>query len=78
MMRYLNTPGGAIYGFDQNTQDGALFRERMDAIGGLYVASAWHGMGGFQPTYMSGNSTARAALKYIQKAQQPQEVAEHA
>jgi prolycopene isomerase len=78
MMRYLNTPGGAIYGFNQNTQDNPMFRERMDAIGGLYVASAWYGMGGFQPTYMSGNSTARAALKYIQKAQQTQEVAEHA
>jgi len=65
MMRYLNTPGGAIYGFNQNTQDGAMFRERMDSIGGLYLASAWYGMGGFQPTYMSGNTTARAVLKYI-------------
>jgi phytoene dehydrogenase-like protein len=78
MMRYLNTPGGAIYGFDQNTQDGKLFRERMDAIEGLYVASAWYGMGGFQPTYMSGNSTAYSALKYITTIEEPQEVAENA
>jgi prolycopene isomerase len=78
MMRYLNTPGGAIYGFEQNTQDGTLFRERMNAIGGLYIASAWYGMGGFQPTYMSGNSAGHAALKYVQKNQVQQEVAENA
>jgi len=78
MMRYLNTPGGAIYGFDQNTQDGEVFRERMDAIDGLYMASAWYGMGGFQPTYMSGQRTARSALNYIMKAQEPAEAIEHA
>ncbi len=69
MMRYLNTPGGAIYGFQQNTQDGALFRERMDAIDGLYMAGCWHGMGGFQPTYMMGESTGRAAVKKLKKKQ---------
>ncbi|NIB41025.1 NAD(P)/FAD-dependent oxidoreductase [Pseudomaricurvus alkylphenolicus] len=67
MMRYLNTPGGAIYGFDQNIQDGPLFRERMDAIKGLYLAGCWNGMGGFQPTYMAGESTARAVLKHLQQ-----------
>ena len=68
MMRYLNTPSGAIYGFRQSTEDSALLRERLDGVPGLYLASAWTGMGGFQPTYMAGESTARAALKYI-KAQ---------
>jgi len=65
MMRYLNTPGGAIYGFKQNTQDAMLFRQRMDAVGGLHMAGSWNGMGGFQPTYMVGASTARAVLKKL-------------
>lgn len=78
MMRYLNTPGGAIYGFKQNTQDGAIFRERMDAIDGLYLASAWYGMGGFQPTYMSGDRTGHTALKYLANTQAPQEAPAHA
>lgn len=76
MMRYLNTPGGAIYGFQQNAQDGNLFRDRMDAIGGLFLAGCWNGMGGFQPTYMIGESTARAAVKYVNtlKSELQQEV----
>ena len=78
MMRYLNTPGGAIYGFDQNGQDSARFRERMNAIDGLYLAGSWNNMGGFQPTYMAGASTARAGLKYIQKVSQQDEVLENA
>jgi prolycopene isomerase len=67
MMRYLNTPGGAIYGFQQNTQDAVMFRERINAISGLHMAGSWNGMGGFQPTYMIGESTARAVLKKIKK-----------
>ncbi|NWE77789.1 phytoene desaturase family protein [Pseudomonas yamanorum] len=65
MMRYLNTPGGAIYGFQQSTQDSALLRERLDAVPGLYMAGSWTSMGGFQPTYMAGESTARAVLKQL-------------
>ena len=65
MMRYLNTPDGAIYGFKQNPQDSELFRERIDAIEGLYMAGSWTSMGGFQPTYMAGESTARAVLKKL-------------
>lgn len=63
MMRYLNTPGGAIYGFKQTLQDGHLFRESLDAIDGLYSASSWTSMGGFQPTYLNGYYTARKILK---------------
>ena len=65
MMRYLNTPDGAIYGFKQNPQDSELFRERLDAIEGLYMAGCWNNMGGFQPTYMAGESTARAVIKRL-------------
>ena len=70
MMRYLNTPGGAIYGFQQNTQDAVMFRERINAISGLHMAGCWNGMGGFQPTYMIGESTARAVLKKIKNKPQ--------
>ncbi|GAA3943798.1 NAD(P)/FAD-dependent oxidoreductase [Litoribacillus peritrichatus] len=73
MMRYLNTPGGAIYGFRQNIQEGGLFRERMNAVQGLFMAGCWNGMGGFQPTYMIGESTGRAAVKHITKLKAKQE-----
>ncbi|MCL1045108.1 NAD(P)/FAD-dependent oxidoreductase [Shewanella electrodiphila] len=65
MMRYLNTPDGAIYGFRQNTQDANMFRERITEIDGLHIAGCWNGMGGFQPTYMVGQSTAKYVLKQL-------------
>jgi len=65
MMRYLNTPGGAIYGFKQTQQDGELYRDRLASVKGLFQAGSWESMGGFQPTYMAGNSTARAILKKL-------------
>lgn len=65
MMRYLNTPDGAIYGFKQSPSDSELCRSRIESIKGLYMAGSWSGMGGFQPTYMAGESTARAVLKKL-------------
>ena len=69
MMRYLNTPGGAIYGFQQNPEDGPLHRPRYDEVNGLHIAGSWQGMGGFQPTYMVGTSTAQAIVKKLKKQQ---------
>lgn len=68
MQRYLNTPGGSIYGFVQNPEDGEIHRPRYDQVDGLHMAGCWQGMGGFQPTYMVGQSTAKAVLKKL-KAQ---------
>jgi len=65
MMRYLNTPGGAIYGFKQSAEDSSLLRDRLDAVPGLYFAGSWTSMGGFQPTYMAGESTGRAVIKKL-------------
>ncbi|VUD46093.1 Phytoene desaturase (lycopene-forming) [Thalassocella blandensis] len=65
MMRYLNTPGGAIYGFKQTPEDSNLIRERLEGVNGLYSVGSWTSMGGFQPTYMAGESTARAVLKKL-------------
>ncbi len=70
MMRYLNTPGGAIYGFKQTLQDSHLMREPFDTIGGLYSASSWTGMGGFQPTYMNGYGVAKQILKGMKRRKQ--------
>jgi prolycopene isomerase len=78
MMRYLNTPDGAIYGFKQNPQDSELFRERIDAISGLYMAGCWNNMGGFQPTYMAGESTARAVLKLLREKKNTESNTENA
>ncbi len=82
MSRYLNTPEGAIYGFKQNPEDSQLFRDRYDSVDGLHLAGSWNGMGGFQPTYMIGGSTAKRALKEIklkkEKAEQTKEEVAHA
>ncbi|MFS1439834.1 phytoene desaturase family protein [Shewanella sp. 10N.286.48.A6] len=81
MMRYLNTPHGAIYGFQQNTQDANIFRRRVSEVAGLNLAGCWNGMGGFQPTYMVGQSTAKEVLKQLSKpkaASQPQQELSHA
>ena len=63
-IRYLGHPGGAFYGFEQNIRD-SLFMQppRVPPIKGLYLAGAWVGDGGFQPTLESGAQAARAILK---------------
>ena len=64
-MRYLGHPGGAAYGFDQYTKDNDYFLERKSPIKGLFHVGAWSGMGGFQPTLMSGFSTSRAVVRSL-------------
>ena len=66
-MRYLGTPGGAFYGFDQYAKDSNMFIPPKSPIKGLYAAGAWAGAGGFQPTLISGGSAARAILRDMQK-----------
>lgn len=70
MMRYLNTPSGAIYGFKQTAEDSNLLRERLSGVPGLYLAGSWTSMGGFQPTYMAGESTGRAVVKQLTHREQ--------
>lgn len=64
-IRFLATPGGAIYGFDQFAKDSNLFVSPKSPIKGLYFAGAWAGMGGFQPTLSSGMAAARQVVKKI-------------
>ncbi len=61
-MRYLGTPGGAIYGFDHHVKDSNLFVPNKAHINGLYGAGGWYGYNGFQATLASGVSAARAVL----------------
>ncbi|NQU64517.1 MAG: NAD(P)/FAD-dependent oxidoreductase [SAR324 cluster bacterium] len=64
-MRYLGHPGGAIYGFDQYAKDTDMFLKKKSPIKGLYHAGAWVGLGGFQPTLMSGQSAARSIVRAL-------------
>ena len=65
-MRYLGHPGGAAYGFDQYTKDNEFFLDRKSPLKGLFHVGAWSGMGGFQPTLMSGFSASRAVVRSLQ------------
>ena len=66
-MRYIGTPGGAIYGFDQYNKDSNYFISPKSPIEGLYTVGAWAGDGGYQPTLISGGSAANAIIKEINK-----------
>ncbi|HZK44499.1 MAG TPA: NAD(P)/FAD-dependent oxidoreductase [Syntrophomonadaceae bacterium] len=66
-MRYLGTPGGAFYGFDQYPKDSNLFIQPKTPIEGLFAAGAWVGSGGFQPTLISGGSAAQALIRSMKK-----------
>jgi phytoene dehydrogenase-like protein len=59
--QYLNTPGGALYGFAPESRDFRPLAET--AIAGLYLASAFTGGGGFTGAILGGGWAARAATK---------------
>lgn len=63
MMRYLNTPGGAIYGFAQGIAEHGAVRDRVKPVHGLNLAGSWSGMGGFQPTYQAGAAVGSSILR---------------
>jgi phytoene dehydrogenase-like protein len=58
---YLNTPGGAVYGFAPATR--GMRPLVTTAIDGLYLASAFTGGGGFTGAILGGGWAARAAMK---------------
>lgn len=67
MSHYLNTPGGAVYGFAQEPPEGlpTLGSERGVAttIPGLWLASSYGGSGGFTGAMMTGMLAAQAAMR---------------
>jgi phytoene dehydrogenase-like protein len=58
---YLNTPGGAVYGFAPQTRGFMPLAET--TIGGLYLASAFTGAGGFTGAMLGGGWAAHAAMR---------------
>jgi prolycopene isomerase len=67
LMRYLGTPGGAIYGFDQYAKDSNYYISPRSPIEGLFLVGAWAGDGGFQPTLVSGHAAARTILRKVRR-----------
>ena len=67
MHDFLNTPGGAIYGFAPNVPDRMLLsgppRTPKTSIKGLWLASSFAGSGGFSGAMYSGGAAAKAALR---------------
>jgi all-trans-retinol 13,14-reductase len=67
MRDYLDTPGGAIYGFAPNVPERSLFsgppRTPKTSIRGMWLASSYAGMGGFSGAMGSGGWAAKAALR---------------
>jgi len=63
-MRYLGSPRGAIYGFEQYNKDSLFFESpRLSPIRGLYTAGGWVTDCGFEPTLKSGTSAAGAIMR---------------
>jgi all-trans-retinol 13,14-reductase len=65
MSHYLNTPGGAVYGFasDAATMTPKYMTPRTP-IAGLWLASAFVSGGGFTGAMLGGAAAARAALRH--------------
>jgi len=66
-MRYLDTPRGAIYGFEKHIKDSPVFLPNRAHIDGLFLAGGWAGPNGFQPTLEAGFKTGRAVLRRLGK-----------
>lgn len=69
-MRYLGSPGGAIYAHSANFKD--LIANKLDPsspIDGLYFSGASVIVGGFNTTLMSGYAVAKRMLKQMPKAE---------
>lgn len=60
--QYLNTPGGALYGFAPESR--GFMPLAKTAIGGFYLASAFTGGGGFTGAILGGGWAARAAARF--------------
>ncbi len=61
-MRYLNTPEGAIYGFEQDVTSTVLFFPNEDFIENLTSSNGWVNTCGFGPNYIYGYKVAKKIL----------------
>ncbi len=71
MERYLGTPGGATYGFEQLPPAAPFWKGRPrtteTAIPGLFLASAWGGTSGFSGSMACGEEAADLAAVMLQR-----------
>jgi all-trans-retinol 13,14-reductase len=69
MQRYLNTPGGAVYGFaPEGTIGQTIKRGPRTSIGGLWLASAYTSGGGFTGAMLGSAQAATAAMREARHA----------
>jgi len=61
LAHYLNTPGGAVYGFAPQSR--SFVPMPVTAVDGVYLASAFTGGGGFTGAILGGGWAARAAMR---------------
>ena len=64
-MRYLGTPHGTIYGFENLLRNSNQMIPNRPHIEGLYGVGGWVGLPGFQPTLESGVKVARDVIKEL-------------
>jgi len=71
MAGYLNTPQGAVYGFEPLPPDDPIIagfpRTPRTPVGGLYLASAFGGEHGFNGAILSGAEAARLAAANLER-----------
>lgn len=64
-MRYLNHPGGAIYGFEQDLKSAVYFFPSESFIENLEFASGWVSTCGFGPNYLYAHNIATEIAKEV-------------
>ncbi len=65
-MRYLNHPGGAIYGYEQDLMSSVFFFPTESKIKNLEFASGWVNACGFGPNYMFADKVATKIANEVQ------------
>ncbi len=64
-MRYLNHPGGAIYGFEQDIMSSVFFFPAESKLENLEFASSWVNACGFGPNYMFADKVATRVAQEV-------------
>jgi phytoene dehydrogenase-like protein len=64
-MRYLNHPGGAIYGYEQDLLNSVFFFPAQSKIPNLEFASGWVNACGFGPNYLFADKLASRMAKEV-------------
>lgn len=62
-MRYLNTPEGCVYGYEQDLKSTGIFYPSKSLISNLEFAGGFVGLCGFSPNYIQGYKKANEILK---------------